>query len=228
MTDDITPSREGRGLALAFALCAVATLALLANHPSGTTGGLAEFLKDAAAHQSADRVVHGGFILTLAALMVCFALLSRHLGSGRALVVIGRIAFGTGCGALMLSMLLDGFATPALAARFVGAADLQPMKTLLLLLGTLIRFLMPMGLLFQSIAMLSWSAVMARGRGLRRAVGGFGLAAALALIVAQFTVPEVMAAYVILGGIALQAIWYFGIAAVLLGSAPLVNGSKPA
>jgi hypothetical protein len=64
--------------------------------------------------------------------------------------------------------------------------------------------------------MLSWSCVIGAGRGLRRAVGAFGIAAALALIVGIFAVPPTMAAHVILGGIVLQSLWYFAIAGLLL------------
>jgi hypothetical protein len=125
-------------------------------------------------------------------------------------------------------MVLDGFATPAIAVRFVGTDDLQPAKTLFVLVGTLIRFLMPMGLLFQFVAMLSWSSVIVKGPGLARAVGLVGLVAPFFLVVAIFAVPSVMAAHVILAGVALQAIWYLAIAALLFKSWPLSHGSKPA
>jgi hypothetical protein len=130
----------------------------------------------------------------------------------------------------MASMVLDGFATPAIAVRFVGTDDLQPAKTLFVLVGTLIRFLMPMGLLFQFVAMLSWSSVIVKGPGLARAVGLVGLVVAILLIVTILAIPTAKAAHVILGGVALQAIWYLAIAALLFSRAswPLPFGSKPA
>jgi hypothetical protein len=229
MADDISTYRERRGLAAAFTLCALASLTLLANHPSGATGSLAVFLQDEATHQFIDGVVHGGFIVTLEALIICFVFLSRFIGSTRAPVVIGLVSFCTGCGVLIASMILDGFATPAIAVRFSGAGDLQPAKTLLILFGTLIGFFMPTGVLFQSVAMLSWSSVIVKRPGLWRAVGAFGLVAAISLIVAIFAVPAVMAAHVVLGGIVLQSIWYLAIAVLLFnrGSWPIAEGSKP-
>jgi hypothetical protein len=218
MTDDISSYRERRGLAAAFALCALASLTLLANHPNGGAHSLADFIKEAASNQFRDGLVHGGFIVTLGALIVCFVFLSRCLGSARAPVVVGLVFFCIGCGALMASMILDGFATPVIAARIAGTDspdNLLTAKALFILLGALIRSLMPMGMLLQSGAMLSWSSVIVRGRGLRRAVGAFGLAAALSLMVALLAVPAEMAAHVLLGGIALQAIWYFVLAALL-------------
>jgi len=228
MTDDI--SSQHRGLAAAFLVCALASLTLLANHPGGNPGGFAELIKDEAAHQVIDGVVHGGFVITLVGLTICFVLLSRLLGSARTSVVIGLVCFCVGSGALIASMVLDGFATPAIAVRFAGVDDLQPAKALFILVGTLIRFLMPMGLLFQFVAMLSWSWAFVKRLGLSRAVGSLGLVVGISLIVAIFAIPTALAAHVILGGIALQSIWYLAIAALLFNRAswPLSLGSKPA
>ena len=227
MTDDI--SKQRRGLAAAFLVCALASLTLLANHPGGNPGSFADLIKDEAAHQVIDGVVHGGFVITLVALIICFVLLSRLLGSAKSSVVIGLVSFCAGCTALIASMVLDGFATPAIAVHFAGLDDLQPAKTLFILLGTLIRFLMPIGLLFQFVAMLSWSWAIVKRPGLGRAVGLLGSVVAIILIVAIFAIPTAMAAHVILGGIVLQSIWYLAIAALLLNRAswPLSFGSKP-
>ena len=228
MTDAISSQR--RGLPAAFLVCSLASLALLANHPGGNPGSFADLIKDEAAHQVVDGVVHGGFVITLVALIICFVLLSRLLGLAKNSVVIGLVCFCAGCGALIASMVLDGFATPAIAVRFAGVNDLQPAKTLFILVGTLIRFLMPMGLLFQFVAMFSWSWAIVKGPGLSRAVGLLGSVVAIILIVAIFAIPTAMAAHVILGGVALQAIWYLAIAALLFNRAswPISLGSKPA
>jgi hypothetical protein len=227
MTDYISSQR--RGLAAAFTICALASLTLLANHPSGSPGSFADLIKDEAAHQVIDGVVHGGFCITLVALIICFVFLSRFLGLAKTSVVIGLVCFCAGCGALIPSMVLDGFATPAIAVRLAGVDDLQPAKTLFILVGTLIRFLMPMGLLFQFVAMLSWSWAIVKRPGFARAVGFLGSVVATILIVAIFTIPTAMVAHVILGGIALQAIWYLAIAALLFNrrSWPTSEGWKP-
>jgi hypothetical protein len=226
MTDDNSSQR--RGLAAAFTLCALASLTLLANHPGGSPGSFADLIKDEAAHRVIDGVVHGGFVVTLVALIICFVLLSRFLGLAKPLVVVGLVCFCVGCGALIASMVLDGFAIPAIAVRFAGTDDLQPAKTLFILVGTLIRFLMPMGLLFQFVAILSWSWAIVKRAGFARAVGLLGSVVAIILIVAICTIPTAMAAHVILGGIALQAIWYLAIAAMLFKSQPLSGALTPA
>jgi hypothetical protein len=230
MTDDFPTDRQRRGLAAAFTVCALASLTLLANHPIGNPKSFADLIKDEAAHQIIDGVVHGGFCITLVALIICFVFFSRFLGSAKPSVVIGLVCFCAGSGALIASMVLDGFAIPAIAVRLAGVDDLQSAKTLFILVGTLIGFLMPMGLLFQFIAMLSWSWAIVKRPGFARAVGLFGSVVAIVLIVAIFAIPTAMAAHVILGGVALQAIWYLAIAALLFNRAswPLFPVSKPA
>ena len=189
----------------------------MANHPSDGAHSFVDLIKSEANNQVIDGLVHGGFIVTLGALIVCFVLFSRCLGSARVPVVIGLVTFCIGSGSLIASMMLDGFATPAIAGRFTGTEvdNLSMAKTIFILLGTLIRFLMPMGMLFQSVAMFSWSSIIVRRGGLPRAVGAFGLAVALFLIVAIVAAPATMATHVLLGGIVLQALWYFALASLL-------------
>lgn len=219
MGTDTSAAPAHRGLAIAFGLCGVAMLLLLSSHPRGGGGTVADILKQEALNQRVDGVVHGGMIVVLTALIVCFVLLARLLGQGKARVAIGLVSFCVGSGALMASMVLDGFATPAIAVRFAGVelpADLAMAKTSLILLGSVIRFLMPMGLLFQAVAMLALSSVIVTGAGLRRIVGVFGVAAALSIIGATLAVPAPMAGHVMLGCILLLAIWYLTLTPVLI------------
>jgi len=205
-------------LAGAFVLCSLATLTLLANHPMAGGHGLADLIRAEARNQFADGLVHGGFIVTLSVLIVCFVFLSRLLGMARVAVVAGLVAFCVGCGALMASMVLDGFVIPAIAVRFTGmdsSDGLAQTQTLFILCGTLIRFLMPMGLLFQAAAMLSWSSAIVGSRGWRLAAGVFGLAAGVLLIGAISALLPRLREHILLGGIVVLAVWYFALAGVL-------------
>jgi hypothetical protein len=227
MTGASSNYHERRGLAAAFALCAMATLTLLANHPSSGAHDIADVINSEARNQLIDGVVHGGFIVTLGALIVCFVLLSRYLGAGRVSVVIGLVTFCIGSGALMASMMLDGLAAPAIAARFAGTHtpdNLLMAKTLFVFLGSVVGILMPLGMIFQGVAMFSWSSVIVRYSGWPRMVGALGLAIGASVVVALLTVPATMAAHVLLGGIVLQGIWYFALAAVLLRQGALDFG----
>lgn len=231
MAEEISSDRERRGLAGAFALCALAMLTLLATHPRGGAGSLADVLKEEARNVLTDGFVHGGFIVTLGTLIVCFVLLSRRLGSARLPVTIGLTTFCIGAGLLIASMILDGFVTPALAVRFADTAsadNLTMARTLLIFCGTVIRFLMPTGILFQSAAMLAWSLVIVKHPRLGGSVGAFGLLAGLALIVALPAVRSALMPHVLLAGIGLQAIWYLALAALLSSRASwsLADGSE--
>jgi hypothetical protein len=207
-----------RGVAGAFVACAAATLTLLANHPMVGARTIVGLIEAESRNQFVDGLVHGGFIIVLSVLVICFVLFARFLDSTRVGVVTGLVTFCVGCGALMASMLLDGFVIPAIATRFastVDAGDLNTAKTLFILCDTLIRFLLPMGLLFQAAAMLSWSAVIVRTRGWRLAVGAFGGIAGALLIVSIFAVPPRLGQHVLLAAIALQSVWYVALAGVL-------------
>jgi hypothetical protein len=218
MTAEDSTYRGHRGLAAAFALCAMVTATLLATHPGGSAGSFTDVLRAEARNQLIDGVVHGGFIVTLSVLMVCFVLWSRLLGAARVSVVVGLVAFCVGCGGLIASMLLDGFASPAIAARFVeadGPDNLATARTLLIFCGILIRFLMPLGVLFQSVAMLSWSSTLLAGRWPQRAVGVFGSVCAVFLIIALLVAPAKLTAHLLMLAIGVQSMWYLGLAALL-------------
>jgi hypothetical protein len=207
-----------RKLAAAFALCGLATLVLLANHPASGARDFAGVLREEAANQLMDGVVHGGFIFVLAALIVCFLLLARRLGSGRIPVVVTVVAFCIGSGALMASMLVDGLVIPAVAARYVNidAPDkLAAAKALFVFAGTLISFLMPLGIAFQSIAMLSLGGLFIAATPKRRAAGITGVSLAALILVLLVSTPAGAAAHVLLGSIVVLAVWYFILAALL-------------
>jgi hypothetical protein len=116
-------------------------------------------------------------------------------------------------------MLLDGFVSTAIAARFAGAQGPQELamaKTLIVFCSTSIRFLMPLGESFQAAAMLSWATILLSGQGLRRAVGVFGSVSAILLTVALLVAPAILAPHVLLIGIGIQVIWYLALAVLLM------------
>jgi hypothetical protein len=207
-----------RWLASAFAFCSFATLTLLANHPAAGGHTIVDLIKTEASNQFSDALVHGGFILTLSALIVCFVFLSRGLGTEGVSVVIGLVTFSVGCGALVAAMMLDGFVIPALAQRFTGTSNgdtLIQASTLFIFSGTLIRLLMPMGLWFQAAAMLSWSFQIVGHRGWRLAVGAFGMAAGTLVMGAICVALPRLGDHVLIGGIVLISVWYLALAGAL-------------
>lgn len=203
-----------RGLASAFALCAVAIVALLSGHPSVDGHTITEVLQAEARDQLRDGVVHGGFIVISAMLLVCLVELSRALGSARVSVTVGFVAFCSGAGALMMSMTLDGLVVPALAARCLSEGTVQALasaQTALLLCGTCIKVLMPMGLLFEGAGMLSYSLAMIAQRWVL--AGGLGIAAGTAMLSGPLLWG--FGPHQLIGGIVVLCVWYFVVAGKL-------------
>lgn len=202
--------QQQRRLGAGFVIGALISLALLMNHPGGKARDFAAVLADEAAHRVQDGIVHGGFIFTLALLMTCFVLLRGLLKDTPVRSTAAVVAFCSGCALLMASMVVDGLAIPAIATRYLATAptDLTTAKGLFVLCGTLISALMPLGLAFQSLAILCVSSSLVRAPGVRRVTGVLGLVAAVVLIGLLCLAPSAMAAYVMMGGIALVTLWY--------------------
>jgi len=187
--------KSNRVLACAFAFCSLATLLLLVAHPGADAGRLR------------DGVVHGGFIVISAVLLVCFTYLSRMLGSGRVLVTAGFVLYCVGTSALMASMFIDGLLLPAVLSRPL--ADPSGAQPLLLLCGTAIGLLMPLGLLFQAAAVLCYSIVVVRVG--RVGVGVVGLSVAAVMLTPPVLLPA-LSGHVLMAGIAFLCGWYLGLA----------------
>jgi len=218
------PHSPGRGLAAALLCCALITLVLLANHPAGAGHSLIEVISAEARDQRADAIVHTGFVVTLAFLIVCLVSVARLLGPTRPTVLIGLVSFCVGSGMLILSMILDGLAVPAIAVRFVAITDpaaLLPARTALMFCGVLIGILMPLGLLFQAATMLSWSIAIATLQGtrpgLRLAMAVYGALAAALLVCGLLLAPAALSGHVLLGAVVLLALWYAALA-LLIGT----------
>ena len=204
-----------RALACAFALCAAATFVLLSFHPGGGGRTIAEVIQAEARGQVRDGIVHGGFIVISIILIICLARLSRILQPERVAVTAGFVTFCVGAGALMMSMGLDGLVIPAIAVRCLGegtAQSLASAQTLLLFCGACIKMLMPMGLLFESVAMLSYSAAMLARKWFW--AGGFGVVAGVAILIWPLLLSG-LGPHFLIGCIMVLSVWYLGVAGTL-------------
>src|ERR1700749_2945814 len=153
-----------------------------------------------------DGIVHGGFILVLAIELFCAAIFSARMKSSAA-ATAGLVFFGVGAAFLSASMLLDGLVTPAIAAKYLAAPNkLEFAKSLFVLVGTLIRFVMPIGLAFQSAAVAAWGLALFTSR-TSRAAGVFGIVAGGALLAAFGATATAMDPMVLMGAIAVLALW---------------------
>lgn len=212
--NETAPGRRTAGIILTT--LAVASLGLLANHPSGAAHSFAEMLQEEAANRVSDGVVHGGFIVVLGGELACVAALFARRAI-RPWAAGALVLLGIGAGLLMLSMLLDGLVTPAIAARYLEAPDKQEgARVVFVLLGTLIRFLMPAGLLFQA-AGIAVAALGGWGKStLARAMSVLGLLVALTAI-ASVAATAGVGPHAVMISILGFAAWYAttGVAAAL-------------
>jgi hypothetical protein len=194
----------------------IAALALLANHPGGGAATFADVLKEEASNRLADGIVHGGFIAVLALQMVCYAVFSRRLGLQRNAALAGLIFFAIGAAFLAGSMVLDGLVTPAVAAKYLAApAKIEFAKSLFVLIGTLIGFLMPLGLMFQSAAIAAWGWALVAS-GMSRVLGVIALIAGAGLVALLATSFAAMSPLVLMGGIGATALWAMAVGVVLI------------
>src|SRR6201995_3976828 len=161
MTDQTAERSRIVGIVL-FAT-AIASIALLLNHPGERATDFADVLKDEAANQVKSAIVHGGFTVVLAIHLACYAIFSGRLG-WRNLAITGLVFFAIGAALQTASLIVDGLVIPQLAARYLSApADRLPYaRGLFVLCGAAIQFLMPMGLFWQGAGITAWGAATMR------------------------------------------------------------------
>ncbi len=208
---------NGRIAGAVLFVAAILSVVLLMNHPGGHATTFADILKDEASNQAKDMLVHGGFIFVLAAEFACLAIMTARMTAARAAAIAGLALFAMAATFMSLSMVLDGLVTPAIAARYLGAPaekyDLA--KALFVLVGTLIRFLMPLAQTFQALAVGLWGLALLRISGLARGVGMLGVALGVLLTAALLLPATSGNPVVLMAAIATLSLWY-GLAGAVL------------
>lgn len=199
---------SGRFAGLLLIASAVASVALLANHPGGEASDFAGMLKSEAADQLMNAVVHAGFIVVLTVEMAAYAILSTRLAS-RSAAIIGMTFFAVGALFMMGSLLVDGLAVPAIAARYAAATPekIESARVLFVLIGALLQFLMPIGLAFQGLGVACWGAALLQGPA--RAIGAVGVLLGVGVVTAiglAMFAGQMMMLFAAIGGMALWAL----------------------
>src|ERR1700759_3367150 len=138
MTDQTAERSRIVGIVL-FAT-AIASIALLLNHPGEGATDFAGVLKGEAANQIKSAIVHGGFTVVLAIQLACYAIFSGRLG-WRNLAVTGLVFFAIGAALQTASLIADGLVIPQIAARYLASPpDRLPFaRSLFALCGTAIQ-----------------------------------------------------------------------------------------
>lgn len=198
--------RSARAPGLVLIATAIATVVLLAIHPDGNAKDFAGVLRDEASNRGIDAVVHGGFIVILAIQAACYAIFASRFSRAENMAIAGLVFFSFGAALQTGSLLIDGLVLPAIAARYVAVpAKIDAARTLYVFGGTLISFLMPLGIGFQAAGMVAWGSGLFRTKS--RLAGLAGLAIGLIVIAgiaASLTSGNPMA---LMAGIAGLALW---------------------
>jgi hypothetical protein len=209
-----------RGVGLVAIATGIVGFSLLAAHPMGDAKTFADVLANEAANRGTDALVHGGFIVVLALQLVCYSVFSARLGLSRISTLAGLVLFAVGAAFLCGSMLLDGLVTPAIAARYVAKPDkIENARTLFVLIGTMVSFLMPIGLAFQSAAIACWGWTLTAG-GSSRVIGFIGLSLGVVLIAALGVGTATLNPLALMAAIAATALWAILVGMLLLRRSP--------
>lgn len=168
-----SPDRNAGNLAI---VAAVASVALALLHPGGQARSFSDFVAEEAQNQRMDMIVHGGFIFVFALQLIGYGVLSRRLESGRLAARSAYVFFTLGVAWISLNLLFDGLIQPMIAVRYGAPDQLETGRSLFVLIGVLGRYVMPIGLSFFALSVLTWGwALMeAQVRTLGRVALGLG------------------------------------------------------
>lgn len=157
----VSPTPQSmRRAASALLIVTALELAALSHHPVvGPAASARDSLVQLAGLQFMDGLVHGALIVILAVLSGSLALFSRVLGWRRPSVIAACTAWAAACCAVVGAVLLDGFAVPQMAIRYLTAPapDVQVLRVVLGAIGVIIQVLTKAGILAMGTAMLAWS-----------------------------------------------------------------------
>ena len=219
-----------RSVGYMFVICGLAGISLLALHPAGEGHTLIEFIDNETRNQTRGGLAHGGYLAELSVLLVAFYFLRSHLRH-KTITAVGFIYVSLGTGVMIAAVLIDGFTTPAISARFVhivATDDLLIARTMLGLCGEFTRSLMDLAVAFQSTAILSWSVAAFQEGAAMRPAGLMGLvvgAASLIALIAFIAAPALFMQHILLGIFLAQALWHVLLGALLLR--PTVTVHEP-
>ena len=207
----------GTAAGIAIASCALATIFVIAHHPTVSAHAPADAMEAMVRVATADRIVHGVLIAIMAVLLFGFTIFALRRGLHRWTSIAGLIAFAGGIAALVGAALVDGFLTPAIAERYAGAPpDAVKTAIQLLLVGALaIQILSKLGIVAMSAGVVLWSVDLLASPGILRTAGVIGVASGIVTVAvlafAGHLNPHSLGAVV-----TIQAVWYLAVAVLLL------------
>ena len=194
--------------------CAAIVLVLFLLHPGGQAPDFARLVQMEAAQRAQDALVHGGFVLLLPLIVAGQAQLARRLGLERFANLAALALFTAGSILLAGSLLVDGLMIPDMAAHLLAGPPqrIEAARPAFLLASSVVRILMPSGLLLQALG----GAGLALGAlRLKRWIAAAGLAVTL-LTAAGIALTLGAQPMVLMAAVALMAVVWTALSGVLL------------
>jgi hypothetical protein len=222
MTDP-NPTERGtdRIAAALIALGVLLSLVLVLHHPvlhsghGATPGAVADAISRLAVM---DEAVHGLLMLVACGQAVGYYFFAARIGLRRPLAVAGFFFFALSIAILVVPATLDGFVTPALAARCAeapGSCTISMFDSFGLV-SAMIQAFTRIAFAAQAIAMLAWSAALVRAGGKARIAGLMGAVLALVPLVLLFAIPGRIDPHRLMQIVAAEGVWSLGAAALLM------------
>ena len=201
----------------ALAVCALLSDVAVAHHPTVMARTASEALPAIVRLGALDRTVHGSLIAICAVSLCGMTVFSLRRGATRLTSLAGLIAYGLGTLTIVGAAVLDGFAIPAIAERYVaaGAEGLQAASGLLAFCSIAIQVLTKIGFVLTAGAALAWSIGLVRDSGFARIAGFTGFAYGMASTGLIFT-GGALTPRTLLPLVVLQTVWYCTFAALLM------------
>ena len=169
--------------------------------------------------QQSHQLAHVVAMACLGGLMYGYTAFSQRLGLHRAPVMAALIAYGLGTVLMFLGTIIDGFVATDTALMFVDQAP-DLLKTgfwmIQTMAGVVLIDLAKVAWVLQSIAVLFWAVALLQERGLKRAIGVFGLVVGALPAITVFVVGSAMTDMVVVGILMMQAVWNIAAATLLL------------
>jgi len=165
---------------------AILAMAAMAHHPTAGGGGdFAAFASRVERIAAVNQAVHGTMIVLVAVLTWTLLAFTARRGFHRPLVMAGTVAWSIGVAGMIIGPVFNGFVVVDIAHRALASPETADMlRVTLQTLSSGVGVVEMIGAIGMSMAVLLWSADLARDRGPARWTGVLGLAAGAGLVIA--------------------------------------------
>jgi len=208
-----------RAAGLAIVVSAIVSIVAIALDSGASGNDALSIMKSMIKIQQSHQLAHVVAMACLGGLMYGYTAFSQRLGLHRAPVMAALIAYGLGTVLMFLGTIIDGFVATDTALMFVDQAP-DLLKTgfwmIQTMAGVVLIDLAKVAWVLQSIAVLFWAVALLQERGLKRAIGVFGLVVGALPAITVFVVGSAMTDMVVVGILMMQAVWNIAAATLLL------------